>query len=125
MNYSYIYPVSNGSIEVVVSEEHAINVSKTSASKAYEKASSNVKAILDAKTDKEYLNDFITVHWAIESRKKPGTYIESYTGSPVPVGATHLGPYGYIKEKGKFYYIYKDSGWLALSGKPVGAIYKL
>lgn len=117
MNYSYTYPVSNGSIEVVVSEEQAINMAKQTAH--------GLGKDVDSISDSDHLEGFISVHWAVESSKAPGTYIESYTGSPVPVGATHLGPYGYIKEKGKFYYIYKDSGWLALSGKPVGAIYKL
>lgn len=117
MNYSYIYPVSNGSIEVVVSEEQAINMSKEN----YRALGRGVNSL----TDSAHLIEFMSVHWAIESNKAPGTYIESYTGSPVPVGATHLSPYGYIKEKGKFYYIYKDNGWMSLSGKPMGTLYKL
>lgn len=117
MNYSYIYPVSNGSIEVVVSEEQAINMSKEN----YLALGRDENSL----TDSAHLIEFMSVHWAVKSNKEPGTYIESYTGSPVPDGATHLGPYGYIKEKGKFYYIYKYGGWLALSGKPIGSIYKL
>lgn len=117
MNYSYTYPVSNGSIEVVVSEEQAINMSKEN----YRALGKDVNSL----SDPAHLIEFMSVHWAVKSNKDPGTYIESYTGSPVPVGATHLGPYGYIKQKDKFFYIYKQNGWLALSGEPIGTLYKL
>jgi hypothetical protein len=40
----------------------------------------------------------------------------------VPDGATHVGPFGYLKKEGKFYFIYKDGGWYALSGDPMGVI---
>ena len=125
MNYSYIYPVSNGSIEVVVSEEHAVENSRELTQYNYPMVPQAERDKIDEMTHEDHLNAFISLHWATKSNKAPGTYIESYTGSPVPVGATHLSPYGYIKEKGKFYYIYKDCGWMSLSGKPMGTLYKL
>lgn len=125
MNYSYTYPVSNGSIEVIVSEEQAVEKSRNSTEAAYPTASEEVRDKIDEMTYEDHLNAFISLHWADKTDKAPGTYIVSYTDSPVPVGATHLGPYGYIKQKGKFFYIYKQNGWLALSGEPVGTLYKL
>lgn len=117
MNLSFIYPIANGSLEEVVTPEEAIERHKIS-------QANSSKPDLEI-SDEQRLIEFKSCHWAVDTEKTPGLYIDSCTEGQPPVGATHLGPYGYIKKKGNFYYIFKDSGWLALSGKPMGKIYTL
>lgn len=117
MNISFIYPVANGSLEEVITPNEAIRRHKASQS-----LSSKPEL---GYTDERRLEEFMSCHWATETTKEPGIYIREYNEHVIPPGSTHLGPYGYVKQKGNFWYIYKDKGWLALSGKPLGKCYPL
>jgi hypothetical protein len=113
MNISFVYPVSNGGLEEVITPEEAIKRRK------------QIHFTRNYRSDKDYLEEFKTLHWATETEKEPGIYIIEYNESIIPTGSTHLGPYGYVKQKGQFWYIFKEGGWLALSGRPMGALYPL
>ena len=117
MNISFVYPVANGSLEEVISSDTAITRHKHSQS-----FSSKPDLVI---SDEQRLVEFIDCHWATETEKEPGIYIMEFNDSMVPTGSTHLGPYGYVKQKGQFWYIFKEGGWLALSGRPMGALYPL
>ena len=126
MNISFVYPVANGGLEEVISTEEAIHRCKLTHYNKYGTSRDFFTFIkCNGKADSEYLEEFKTLHWATETEKEPGIYITEYNDSLIPTGSTHLGPYGYVKQKGQFWYIFKEGGWLALSGRPMGALYPL
>lgn len=115
MNLSFIYPIAYGDIEEVVTSEQAIALHKQS-------QLTSSKPDLEI-SDEHRLDEFKTIHWAIETNKAPGLYLKNCTEGNPPTGTTHFGPYGFLKKVGKFFYIYKNNGWYALSGEPMGKIY--
>lgn len=117
MNYSFVYPIINGTIEEVVTTEQAIQYHKDS-----QAVSKKPDLVIE---NDQRLSEFISCNWAKETDKAPGLYIVACDEGDMPPESTHVGPYGFIKKKGNFWYIYKEGGWLALSGKPVGTLYKI